>query len=213
MVSSSDGEYQRRFPGRASSISCRRGERGREPLSELLLHLLGLGAQHRLANAAELAGERGFAFVLDLGVGAGLDQAGERAGGEPTDDAERHALDLGLDLVRRLNARELDHHVELEFHVRDLGLEYRRVVLPVDLVEVVHAIDAGDEEAGVAQLGKHRLARRLDGDLTGEFHAWSPPIATGGKATSAVPAGSERQGFRLQETAASSPYTDLRLPT
>ena len=50
-------------------------ERSGEPRGELPFHVLGLGAQHRLADAAELAGERGVDVVADFGLLAGLGRA------------------------------------------------------------------------------------------------------------------------------------------
>ena len=146
-------------------------ERRLQPRGELLLHLLRLRAQHRLADAAELAGQRRLDRVVRSWSRRRLfvSAVSERRG-QPPDDAERRAFDLGLDLARRLDARQLDRHLELEFHVGDLGLEHRRVVVGSDLVKIVHAVDAGGEEARIAQGGKHRLARRLDDDVTGKFH-------------------------------------------
>src|SRR5262245_65215823 len=40
----------------------------------------------------------------------------------------------------------------------------------VDLVQVVHPVHAGGEEAGIAQCGKDGCARRRDGDFAGELH-------------------------------------------
>ena len=40
----------------------------------------------------------------------------------------------------------------------------------VDFVQILHALDAGGEEARVAQLREHRRARRVQPDIAGEFH-------------------------------------------
>src|SRR5207245_7716177 len=73
--------------------------------------------------------------------------------------------DLGLDLARRIRPHHLDRDVELEFEVRDLGVQYRGVMVAVDFVQVLHALDAGREEACIAQLCEHRRARRLEVDV------------------------------------------------
>ena len=77
----------------------RRGKGRAHPLGELPFHLLGLGAQHRLAEAAELAGQRGVDLIAHLGSPVVCRQPGHRAGGQAPDDSERRAFDLGLDLV------------------------------------------------------------------------------------------------------------------
>jgi hypothetical protein len=46
----------------------------------------------------------------------------ERAVRRPN-DSERGAFDLGFDLVRRIGPHHLDRDVELEFEIRDLGVE------------------------------------------------------------------------------------------
>src|SRR5260370_27930478 len=69
-------------------------------LAELPFHLLGLGAQHRLAEAAELAGKRRVDLVTHLSRPVILGQPGQRTRGEPPDDSKRGALDLGFDLTR-----------------------------------------------------------------------------------------------------------------
>src|SRR5580704_14778851 len=60
---------------------------GGEAGGELALHFFRLRAQHRLAEAAELAGERGLDFVGDLGVVARLRQRRQRRRGQAADDA------------------------------------------------------------------------------------------------------------------------------
>src|SRR5262249_46970546 len=97
-----------------------------------------------------------------------LHQPGQRAGGEPPDDAERRSLDLGLDLARRIRPRHLDRDVELEFEVGDLGVQYRGVMIAIAFVQFLHALDAGREEARVAQRGARRRARRREVDVAGE---------------------------------------------
>ena len=145
-----------------------------QPLRELPLHLLGLGAQHRLAQAAELAGQRGVDLIAHLGSPIFVREPRRRARGEPPDDAERRAFDLGLDLARRLHPHHLDRDVELELEVRDLGLQHRGVMVRIDLVELLHALDAGGKEARVAHFREHLLACRVDHDLAGEFHRLGP---------------------------------------
>src|SRR5262249_15991823 len=58
----------------------------------------------------------------------------------------------------------------LEFEVRDLGVQHRGVVVGIDFAQVSHALDAGREEARIAQLGEHRRARRLEVDVAGVLH-------------------------------------------
>src|SRR5262249_9361928 len=74
------------------------------------------------------------------------------------------------DCAWRLRPHHLDHDVELEFQVRDLGLQHRGVVVGIDLVEFLHPLDAGGKEAGIANLRVDRLGRRADHDLAGELH-------------------------------------------
>jgi len=100
--------------------------------------------------------------------------------------SERRSLDLGLDLARRIRPRHLDRDVELEFEVRDLGVQDRGVMVAVDFVQVLHALDAGREEARIAQLGEHRRPRRLEVDVAGELHgrvtgAARAPVFTSGE--------------------------------
>ncbi len=108
---------------------------------------------------------------MDRGVVAGLGQGRGRCRGEPADDAERRAFELGLDARRRLVARHLDRDVEAEGHVGERGLEAGAVVGRILLGEVAHAVDARHEEAGVAHGVEHRLARRPHRDVAGEVHA------------------------------------------
>src|SRR5262249_8846681 len=104
----------------------------------------------RLAEAAELAGKRRVDLVADPGRAVILGQPGQRTRGEPPDDADRRALDLGFDLTRRIDARDLDHDIEPELEIRDPGVEHRRVMVTVDLTQILHAFDAGGEEARIA---------------------------------------------------------------
>src|SRR5262249_945237 len=104
---------------------------------------------------------------------AGLNQLQDGARRQPPHDSEWHAFHLRLDLAGRLHPHELDRDGEPEFHVGDLRLERRRIVHRVDLVEVVHAVHAAADEAGIAQLGEDSVARRRDGDFAGEFHGGS----------------------------------------
>ena len=145
-----------------------------QPLGELPFHLLGLGTQHRLAEAAELAGQRRVDLVAHLGSPVLVREPRGRASGEPPDDAERSAFDLGLDLARRIGPHHLDRDVELELEVRNLGLQHGGVMVCIDLVELLHALDAGGEEARIAHLREHLLARRINHDLAGELHRFGP---------------------------------------
>src|SRR5262249_36986958 len=138
-------------------------------------------------EAAELAGQRRVDLVAYLGAAVVLHQPRARAGGEPPHDSERRSLDLGLDLARRIRPRHLDRDVELEFEVRDLGVQHRGVVVAIDFVQVPHALDAGREEARIAQLGENRRARRLEVDVAGELH---------GRVTGAARAPGFRSGER-----------------
>src|SRR5262249_58829732 len=81
------------------------GKRRAHALGEEPFHLLGLGAQHWLAEAAELAGQRRVDLVAYLGAAVVLHQPRQRAGGEPPHDSERRSFDLGLDLARRIHPR------------------------------------------------------------------------------------------------------------
>src|SRR5262249_39847839 len=89
---------------------------------------------------------------------------------------------------------DLDGDVEPEFQVRDLGLHHGRVVGRIDLVQFLHALDAGGKEARVAHLGEHRLPRRVDQQVAGEFHDARPllELAPGGAAKSLAPRGPTR---------------------
>src|SRR5215207_161106 len=90
------------------------GKSGAQPLRELALHFPGLGAQHRLPKAAELAGQCRVDLVADFGCAVLLDQLGQRARGQSPDDSERNAFNLGLDLARWVGAHDLDGDLELE---------------------------------------------------------------------------------------------------
>src|SRR5215831_2863684 len=127
-------------------------KRSGETHCELLLHLTRLRAQHRLAETAELAGQGGVNRVRDFRFIAGLAQRCPRGRGHASDHAERRAFDLGLDLVGRLGAGELDRHLEAEFHVRDLGLEYCGIAVGPDLRKVAYTINARSKKSGIAQL-------------------------------------------------------------
>ena len=59
--------------------SCCRRKRRAHAFGELPFQFLGLGAQHRLAEAAQLAGQRGLDLIADLGASAFLLQPGQRA--------------------------------------------------------------------------------------------------------------------------------------
>src|SRR5207253_6865505 len=65
------------------------GECRAHAFGELPFHLLGLGAQHRLAEAAELAGKRRVDLVAHLGGAVILGQPGQRTRGEAPDDSKR----------------------------------------------------------------------------------------------------------------------------
>ena len=71
---------------------------------------------------------------------------------------------------RLLGANHLNGDVELEIHEGDLGGKHRRISIGRDLLQVLYAIDAGGEEARVAHLFIDLRARRLHGQLAGEFH-------------------------------------------
>src|SRR5271169_43689 len=153
----------------------RRGKGRLKPRSKLPFHLLGLRLEHRLAEAAELAGERGFDLVIDLGphLGSlpGVGEPGQRCRGEPADNAKRRALDLGRDLARLLSARDFDGHLEAEFHVGHFGLEHRRIMIGRGFLQIAHTLDAGRQHARVAQRLVDFGARHLHGQLTGKFHS------------------------------------------
>src|SRR5262249_51930137 len=59
---------------------------------------------------------------------------------------------------------------EPEFEVRDLGFEHGGIMVGVDFVELLHALDAGRKETRVAHLGVDRVARGRNRDIAGEFH-------------------------------------------
>src|SRR5262249_53838889 len=99
------------------------------------------------------------------------------------------ALDLRLDGVRRIDPRDLHRHVELELDVRHPGLHHRPIVGRVDLLQIAHALDAGGEQASVAQRVEHRCTRRRDGELSAELHgaAIMPPSAPAASRAAGVP--------------------------
>ena len=145
-------------------------EGGAQPRGELLLHLPCLGTQHRLAETAELACQRSVDGIVDPGFVANLGQRGRRCCGHAADDAERRALDRSLDLARRVRARHRDRDFEGKFHIGDLGLEQRGILVGASLGKVAHPVNAGREEPRIADLLVDRRARRLHGHFTGELH-------------------------------------------
>src|SRR5262249_11950210 len=123
----------------------------------------------------------------------------------------RRALWLARYLALRLRPRHLDCDVELEFEVRDLGVQHRGVVVAIDFVQVPHALDAGREEARIAQLGENRRARRLEVDVAGELHrrvtgaARAPGFRSGERyctRTTSPGGATQRKGGREDERAA-----------
>jgi len=74
---------------------------------ELPFHLLRLRAQHRLAEAAELAGQRGLDFVGDLGVVAGFGERVRRVAGREEDLQRRPFL---VQRARQLETAHSRHH-------------------------------------------------------------------------------------------------------
>ncbi len=164
------GARPRRFKLRSAC------EGGAHALGEYPLHFLRLGAQHRLTEAAELPGQGGLDLIAYLGSPGVVCKPRERRGGEPADDPERRALHFGLDLGRRLRPHDLDHDVELELEVGDLGLQHRGVMVGIDLVEVGYAVDAGGEETRIAHLRIDRIPRRGNEDVAGEFHDCCTPV-------------------------------------
>src|ERR1700751_2486348 len=96
---------------RARSARGRRRESRAEPRGKLSFQLFGLGAQNRLAEAAELAGPRRFDVGVDGRAAAHFAEPGQRRRGEPPDDAEWGAFDLGFDFARLIGA----HHLHRDF--------------------------------------------------------------------------------------------------
>src|SRR5579884_3446216 len=101
--------------------------------------------------------------------------------GQPSDDADRIALDLRLDLRGRLTLDHLDPHLEGKAHEGDASDEGRAVAVVARLRQLAHAVDAGGEEDRIAQSLKYQRARGRDADLAFHLHAqtrstWSPHV-------------------------------------
>src|SRR5258708_2635565 len=139
-----------------------------------LFHVLGLGAENRLAHGAELAGQRYLDRIADAGLTAEILKRGRRRGTQAADDADRRAFDPGFDQVRPLHPQDLDGDFEPEAQIRDLGLERRRVMGPVDLGEIADTVDAPGEGPRVLHFVEDGLAPSRYGDLTVELHR-NPP--------------------------------------